>query len=48
MSTVFEHKGKLYTYNYKYGSDSNKPRSIFWSVLCSQGELDYITFMNQI
>ena len=27
---------------------NNKPRSIVWSVLCSQGELDYIKFMNQM
>ena len=27
---------------------SNKPWSIVSSVLCSQGELDYIKFMNQM
>ena len=27
---------------------SNKPQSIVWSVLCSQGGLDYIKFMNKI
>ena len=26
----------------------DKPRSIDWSVLCSQGELDYYKFMSQM